>query len=85
MTFSITHELTLKIPQGLHTRPSGKLGSLIKEYGVECHIIYNNRRVNASSILDLITLMIPYDAKITLEVTGKNADDFLKRALVLLG
>jgi phosphotransferase system HPr (HPr) family protein len=83
--FSIIRDIQVGLPQGLHTRPSGKLAQLISSHHVSCFLYYGEEKVNALSILDVVTLMIPQGANIRLEVSAQQeeiAQKFLDEVVI---
>ncbi len=72
---------------GLHMRPSTRFVTLAKSFRAEIWVIFEDRRVNAKSILDMTTLAAPCGALIDLEALGEDAEAALDAldALVVAG
>lgn len=57
---------------GLHARASMKLVNLAGRFGSDIILCYNNRKVNAKDIMDIMVLGASLGAEIQLEVTGDD-------------
>jgi len=57
---------------GLHARASAKLTKLASQYNCEVWITGNNRRVNAKSIMGVMTLAASKGTKIQVETSGEQ-------------
>lgn len=70
-------ESTIKVndPAGMHARPAGELVKIIKQYP-GCSVTLDNgtRKVNAGSILSILSLGLKYGAEATLRAEGENED-----------
>lgn len=65
-----TIEITNKL--GLHARASAKLSHLANTFQSEIFLIYNENKVNAKSLLGILTLAASVGTSITIEATGKD-------------
>lgn len=68
---------------GLHARASAKLTKLASQYNCEVWITGNNRRVNAKSIMGVMTLAASKGTTIQIETLGEQETEAM-RALVAL-
>lgn len=68
---------TLKIINklGLHARAAMKLSDLAARFHSQAIIIYNNRRADAKSIMEVMVVGAAFGADITLEVDGDDEQD----------
>ena len=66
---------------GLHARASAKLTKLASQFKCEVWATRNNRRVNAKSIMGVMTLAANKGSRIQLETTG---DDELEAMAALV-
>lgn len=57
---------------GLHARASAKLTKLASQFKCEVWATRNNRRVNAKSIMGVMTLAASQGSRIQLETTGDD-------------
>jgi len=57
---------------GLHARAAAKLSHLANSFDSDIFLIYNNDRINAKSLLGILTLAASVGNEITLETNGKD-------------
>jgi len=57
---------------GLHARASAKLTKLASQFKCEVWVTRNNRRVNAKSIMGVMTLAANKGSRIQIETTGDD-------------
>lgn len=57
---------------GLHARASAKLSHLANGFQSDIFLIYNGDRVNAKSLLGILTLAASVGNSITIEARGKD-------------
>jgi len=67
-----TIEITNKL--GLHARASAKLSHLANNFQSDIFLIYNEDRVNAKSLLGILTLAASVGNSITIEADGDDQD-----------
>jgi len=67
-----TIEITNKL--GLHARASAKLSHLANNFISEVFLIYNGNKVNAKSLLGILTLAASVGTQITVEASGKDEE-----------
>ena len=65
-----TVEITNKL--GLHARASAKLSHLANAFQSEIFLIYGGDRVNAKSLLGILTLAASVGSSITIEADGSD-------------
>jgi phosphocarrier protein HPr len=58
---------------GLHARASAKLTQLASQFKSEVWLARNGRRVNAKSIMGVMTLAAAKGSQIEIEITGEDA------------
>jgi phosphocarrier protein len=63
-------EITNKL--GLHARASAKLSHLANSFQSEVYLLYGEDRVNAKSLLGILTLAASVGKTITIEANGKD-------------
>ena len=77
-TITITNKL------GLHARASAKLTKLAGSFKSEIHLVRNQRRVNAKSIMGVMMLAAAKGSKITIETDGPDESEAMKALLALI-
>ena len=66
---------TINDPAGMHARPAGELVKLVKTFaGCTISIDNGTRKVNANSILSILSLGLKKGAQITVCAEGENED-----------
>lgn len=70
-------------PQGIHLRPAEQLARLAEEYESEITITHETYRVDAKSIMHVMTLAARQGVELTLEARGPDAQEAID-ALVQL-
>ncbi|MBS0298973.1 MAG: HPr family phosphocarrier protein [Gammaproteobacteria bacterium] len=69
---------------GLHARASAKLTKLASQFKCEVWATRNNRRVNAKSIMGVMTLAANKGSRIQLETTGDDEIDAMAALVALV-
>jgi len=70
-------------PQGLHARPAELFARLALQFDSDIEVIRDSHRVDAKSILHVLTLGAAQGTELTLQATGSDAEAALE-ALVRL-
>lgn len=68
---------------GLHARASAKLSHLANTFSSDIHLIYNDDRVDAKSLLGILTLAASVGNDITIEANGRDEKKALKEIVTL--
>ena len=66
---------------GLHARAAAKLSHLSNMYNSDIYLIYNEDKINAKSLLGILTLAASVGNEITIQATGDDE----KAAVAALG
>ncbi len=69
---------------GLHARASAKLTKLASQYQCEVWITGNNRRVNAKSIMGVMTLAANKGTKLHVETNGDDENEAMNALTALI-
>ncbi|MCB1984641.1 MAG: HPr family phosphocarrier protein [Burkholderiales bacterium] len=69
---------------GLHARASAKLTKLASQYNCEVWITGNNRRVNAKSIMGVMTLAASKGTTIQIETSGEQETEAMDALVALI-
>lgn len=80
----ITKEIIINISDGLHARPAAEFIHSIKLFNSEIHIDNGKKRINAKSILNLMSVVLKKGDVIIVTVHGedeKKAMDFIEMFL----
>lgn len=66
--------MTIRNAQGLHARPADLFVKTAMTFASRVHVVKDNQRVDARSILDLLTLAAVEGTSLTIEATGPDAE-----------
>lgn len=77
-----TFEITAK--NGLHIRPAEQLARLANKFAAQIGLIYQDQRVDAKSIMDMLTLGASHGAQVTIEARGTDAPQAVEAILALV-
>ncbi|MBL8497723.1 HPr family phosphocarrier protein [Nitrosomonas sp. JL21] len=79
-----TREIEIVNKLGLHARASAKLTKLASQFKCEVWATKNNRRVNAKSIMGVMTLAASKGSRIRLETTGDDEVEAMTALVALV-
>lgn len=68
---------------GLHARPAALFIKTAADFKSDIEIIYNGERLNAKSIMNILSLALPMGAEITISALGEDEKEAVE-ALVSL-
>lgn len=63
---------------GLHARPASMLVDAATKFENEIFIVYKGKRITMKSILAVMSLGVPYNEEIGIEVEGENTEVVFK-------
>lgn len=70
----IQREVTVNIENGLEARPIAFLVQTASQYDSDVHFVIGEKRVNAKSIMGMMTLGLINGDKIVVDVDGKDEE-----------
>ncbi|MDO8893881.1 HPr family phosphocarrier protein [Nitrosomonas sp.] len=79
-----TREVEIVNKLGLHARASAKLTKLASQFKCEVWATKNNRRVNAKSIMGVMTLAANKGSRIQIETTGDDEVEAMTALVALV-
>lgn len=71
-------QVRVRNPMGLHARPATHIVKLLHGKKVQVQFSYRKNRVDAKSVLGLLLLGAPCNAKISIEISGPEAERTLE-------
>lgn len=77
-------DFTLSLPHGLHARPSARVAQLARQFKSQIQLIGENGEVDAKSMLDILSLAPPSNARLRLQANGPDAEEALTAIYNLL-
>lgn len=83
----LSEEMTIVNSMGLHARPAAKLVQTVLQYTSDVQINVNGQKVNAKSIMGLLTLAAAQGTQMMVTAQGPDAEEAMKavRELVASG
>jgi phosphotransferase system HPr (HPr) family protein len=70
----ITKEIVINIPNGLEARPVALLVQVASQYECSIHVATNDKRVNAKSIMGMMSMGISSGEKVTVTADGPDEE-----------
>ncbi|MFQ9509629.1 MAG: HPr family phosphocarrier protein [Lachnospiraceae bacterium] len=70
----ISKTITIKIPTGLEARPVAMLVQVASQYDSSIYVESESKRVNAKSIMGMMTLGLNAGEEITLSIDGNDEE-----------
>ena len=62
-------------PLGLHARPAAKVVDCAARFNSDIRICYQNQEIDAKSIMSVLMLAAPFDAELSVAITGDDEND----------
>jgi phosphotransferase system HPr (HPr) family protein len=83
----LSEKMTIINSMGLHARPAAKLVQTVLQYASDVQVNVNSQKVNAKSILGLLTLAAAQGTHMTVTAQGPDAEKAMNavRELVASG
>lgn len=75
----VSKTLTITNPQGLHMRPAGVIAKEMGKFSSEVTIILGDRRINAKSLINIISACIKNGAEVVFECEGEDEEAALAK------
>ena len=70
----IKKPITIQIPSGLEARPVALLVQVASQYESRIYMEYANKKVNAKSIMGMMSLVLPVGEKVVVTADGSDED-----------
>ncbi|WP_026496285.1 MULTISPECIES: HPr family phosphocarrier protein [unclassified Butyrivibrio] len=74
----ISKSIEIKLPGGLEARPVAELVQLASRYDSTVHIEAQSKKVNAKSIMGMMTLSLNSGEEVTVIADGQDEEDAVK-------
>lgn len=81
---SVTRQITVKHPDGLHLRPCAAIVKTVSRSKSRVQVRYANREADASEIFGLLCMGVPQGAEVTLLAQGPDSEAVLDAVLANL-
>ena len=68
---------TIKVQNraGVHARPAALIAEKSNKFSSEIFLVYNNAKINAKSVIGVITMAAAYGTELTLVCDGSDEED----------
>jgi len=66
---------------GLYAQPINELVKTASKFSADIYLTHNGRKVNAKSVLGVLSLAIPKHSEITLQVSGEDEAEALREVV----
>ncbi len=70
----ISKNMTISIPNGLEARPVALLVQVASRYDSSVYVECDNKKVNAKSIMGMMSLALPTGTSVTITVDGADEE-----------
>ena len=80
----IIEEMLITNRLGMHLRPAQKFVQTVLKFQCDVHVQKDGQRVNAKSIMGLLTLAVARGARITVVCDGEDAQDAIAAVRALI-
>jgi len=68
-------EVTIKNRAGIHARPAALIVQTASKFNSKIHMIKDNEKINAKSIMGIITLGAGYNSKLRIQAEGPDEQE----------
>lgn len=74
----ITKQILINIPSGLEARPVALLVQVASQYECSIHVVSEDKRVNAKSIMGMMSMGIASGETVTVEADGPDEKEAIE-------
>ena len=75
----ITKEMIIKIKNGLEARPVALFVQVASQFDSSIYVEHENKKVNAKSIMGMMTLGLAAGAEVVVEASGNDEEEAISR------
>lgn len=77
-------DVVIKEKNGIHARPAGILVKVAGKFKSSIYIVVSEKRVNAKSIMGVMSLGVRENQEISIEVDGEDENDAINEIIKLI-
>ena len=77
--------ITIKSTKGLHAQLANKLVQVSNKYDVDIYLQYENVKIDAKSILGLMSLAVPHGENVKVVADGKDSEIAISEIEKIIG
>ena len=70
----LSKTLTIENSEGLHMRPAGVVAKEMGKFACDVTIVFGDKRINAKSLINIISACIKTGSEITFECDGEDEE-----------
>lgn len=70
----IEKQVVVQLQTGLHARPAARFVQEANKFSAEIYILKENKKVNAKSIMGVMSLAVSRNTEITIQAEGPDAE-----------
>ena len=75
----VTKNMTIEIKSGLEARPVAVFVQIASQFESSIYVEQDSKKVNAKSIMGMMTLGLPAGEKVTVSADGSDEEDAIKK------
>lgn len=79
----VSKTLTVNNPEGLHMRPAGVIAKGMGKFACDITIVFGEKRINAKSLINIISACIKTGAEVTFECDGEDEEAAMAKIVEL--
>lgn len=79
----VSKTLVVNNPEGLHMRPAGVVAKEMGKFACDVTIVFGDKRINAKSLINIISACIKQGAEVTFECDGDDEEAALAKVVEL--
>lgn len=79
----VSKTFIIENPEGLHMRPAGVVAKEMGKFSSNVTIVFGDKRINAKSLINIISACIKKDAEVTFECDGEDEEAALAKIVEL--
>ena len=79
----VSRTLTVNNPEGLHMRPAGVVAKEMGKFSCDVTIVFGDKRINAKSLINIISARIKKGAEVTFECNGDDEEEAMAKIVEL--
>ena len=79
----VSKTMVVKAAEGLHMRPAGVIAREAGKFDSDVTIVFGDKRINAKSLINIISACIKKGAEVTFECDGADEEEAMAKVVEL--
>ncbi len=75
----VSKTFIIENPEGLHMRPAGLVAKEMAKFSSDVFILFGEKKINAKSLINIISAGIKKDSEVTFECSGDDENDAMAK------